>query len=85
MLAQETIAGSAVEYANEVYAKLGQEVKARAQAGKLGYLKHLQIGIKRYCYLCFPALVFPGYVRRVAKHLCKFQTRRALSQIRKVR
>lgn len=37
MLAQETMAGSAVEYANEVYAKLGQEVKARAQAGKLGY------------------------------------------------
>ena len=27
----------AVEYANEVYAQLGQEVKARAQAGKLGY------------------------------------------------
>ncbi len=37
MLAQETMAGSAVEYANEVYAKLGREVKARAQAGKLGY------------------------------------------------
>lgn len=37
MLAQETIAGSQVEYANEVYADLGQEVKARAQAGKLGY------------------------------------------------
>lgn len=37
MLAQETIAGSAVEYANEAYAKLGREVKARAQAGKLGY------------------------------------------------
>lgn len=37
MLAQETISGSAVEYANEVYADLGQEVKARAQAGKLGY------------------------------------------------
>ncbi len=37
MLAQDNIAGSAVEYANEVYAKLGQEVKARAQAGKLGY------------------------------------------------
>lgn len=37
MLAQETIAGSTVEYANEVYADLGQEVKARAQAGKLGY------------------------------------------------
>ncbi len=37
MLEQETIAGSAVEYANEVYADLGQEVKTRAQAGKLGY------------------------------------------------
>lgn len=37
MLAQETIAGSQVEYANEVYADLGQEVKARAQSGKLGY------------------------------------------------
>ena len=30
-LAQETIDGVAVEYANEVYAQLGQEVKARAQ------------------------------------------------------
>lgn len=37
MLAQETIASSVVEYTNEIYAKLGQEVKARAQAGKLGY------------------------------------------------
>ena len=37
ILPQDTIAGSSVEYANEVYAKLGQEVKARAQAGKLGY------------------------------------------------
>lgn len=37
MLAQETIAGENVEYANEVYADLGLEVKARAQAGKLGY------------------------------------------------
>lgn len=36
-LEQETIDGVAVEYANEVYAQLGQEVKARAQAGKLGY------------------------------------------------
>lgn len=36
-LEQETISGSAVEYANEIYADLGQEVKARAQAGKLGY------------------------------------------------
>ena len=32
-LAQETIDGVAVEYANEVYAQLGQEVKARAQRG----------------------------------------------------
>lgn len=37
MLGQETIEGNAVDYANEVYADLGQEVKARAQAGKLGY------------------------------------------------
>lgn len=37
MLAQETVAGSAVEYANEVYTKLGLGVKERAQAGKLGY------------------------------------------------
>lgn len=37
MLAQDAIEGSSVEYANEVYADLGQEVKARAQAGKLGY------------------------------------------------
>ena len=37
ILDQETMAGSQVEYANEAYAKLGSEVKARAQAGKLGY------------------------------------------------
>lgn len=37
MLPQEIIEGNMVEYANEVYVKLGQEVKARAQAGKLGY------------------------------------------------
>lgn len=37
MLGQETIEGSKVEYANEVYAGLGKEVKTRAQAGKLGY------------------------------------------------
>lgn len=37
MLPQDTIAGSSVEYANEIYAKLGLEVKTRAQAGKLGY------------------------------------------------
>lgn len=37
MLRQETMAGTAVEYANEVYVKLGLEVKTRAQAGKLGY------------------------------------------------
>lgn len=44
-LAQETIDGVAVEYANEVYAQLGQEVKARAQAGKLGY--DILLAIKR--------------------------------------
>lgn len=37
MLEQEAMAGSGVEYANEAYAKLGSEIKARAQAGKLGY------------------------------------------------
>lgn len=37
MIEQENVAGSSVEYANEVYAKLGMEVRARAQAGKLGY------------------------------------------------
>ena len=37
MLEQETMSGSNVEYANEVCANLGQEVKARARAGKLGY------------------------------------------------
>lgn len=36
-LPQDTMPGSMVGYTNEVYAKLGQEVKARAQAGKLGY------------------------------------------------
>ena len=37
ILEQENIEGSQVEYANEVCTKLSQEVKARAQAGKLGY------------------------------------------------
>ena len=37
ILEQADMGGSSVEYANEVYAKLGDEVKARAQAGKLGY------------------------------------------------
>ena len=37
ILEQETIEGSQVEYANEVCANLSQEVKTRAQAGKLGY------------------------------------------------
>lgn len=37
ILDQKTIAGSQIEYANEVFANLGLEVKTRAQAGKLGY------------------------------------------------
>lgn len=37
ILEQPTIEGSQVEYANEVCANLSQEVKTRAQAGKLGY------------------------------------------------
>lgn len=37
ILEQKTIEGSQVEYVNEVCANLSQEVKTRAQAGKLGY------------------------------------------------
>lgn len=37
MLPQETVPGTLVEYANVAYADLGEEVKGRAQAGKLGY------------------------------------------------
>lgn len=37
MLEQETMENDPVEYANQAYAKVGVEVKARAQAGKLGY------------------------------------------------
>lgn len=37
ILEQETIEGSQVEYANEVCANLSQEIKTRAQAGKIGY------------------------------------------------
>lgn len=37
ILEQEDLAGSRIEYANEAYARLGLEVKTRAQAGKLGY------------------------------------------------
>lgn len=37
ILPQETMPGGTVEYANEAYAKLGLEVRGRAQAGKLGY------------------------------------------------
>ncbi len=37
MLEQETMEGSKTEYANEVYANVGTEVKIRAQAAKIGY------------------------------------------------
>ncbi len=37
MMDQESQENGEVEYANQIYAKLGSEVKARAQAGKLGY------------------------------------------------
>lgn len=53
MLEQETIGGSAVEYANEVYADLGQEVKARAQAGKLGYDILINERGKRYGFYLY--------------------------------
>jgi len=53
LLAQETIAGSQVEYANEVYAKLGQEVKIRAQAGKLGYDILLNERVRQYGFYLY--------------------------------
>ena len=37
MITQEDFGGISVSYANESYINLGDEVKARAQAGKLGY------------------------------------------------
>lgn len=37
MLQQENIAGSSVEYANQVCANMGEEIKAQAQTAKLGY------------------------------------------------
>lgn len=37
ILAQEELGGSDVEYSNDLYADMGQEVKTQAQAGKLGY------------------------------------------------
>ena len=53
MLPQDAIAGSMVEYANEAYAKLGQEVKARAQAGKLGYDILVNEREKRYGFYLY--------------------------------
>ena len=37
ILSQDNFGGSNVEYSNELYVDLGQEVKDQAQAGKLGY------------------------------------------------
>ena len=37
MIPQEIMDGNHVEYENELYANLGQEVRMRAQEGKLGY------------------------------------------------
>lgn len=53
MLPQDTMAGSMVEYANEVYAKLGLEVKGRAQAGKLGYDILLNEREKKYGFYLY--------------------------------
>lgn len=53
MLGQETIEGSQVEYANEVYADLGLEVKTRAQAGKLGYEILLNERTKQYGFYLY--------------------------------
>lgn len=53
MLAQETIGGTAVEYTNEVYANVGTEVKARAQAGKLGYDVLINERTKQYGFYLY--------------------------------
>lgn len=53
MLRQETIDGSAVEYANEAYANAGAEVKARAQAGKLGYDILINERVKQYGFYLY--------------------------------
>lgn len=37
IISQDNLGGSNVEYSNDLLADLGQEVKAQAQAGKLGY------------------------------------------------
>ena len=66
-LAQETIDGVAVEYANEVYAQLGQEVKARAQAGKLGYDILLNERERMFGFICIRAMTLQPQILRVTR------------------
>ena len=47
------LGGSTVDYANEAYAKLGQEVKARAQAGKLGYDIQINEKLRQYGFYLY--------------------------------
>ena len=53
MLPQETVPGTLVEYANVAYADLGEEVKGRAQAGKLGYDILINERAKKYGFYLY--------------------------------
>lgn len=53
ILGQADLGGSTVDYANEAYAKLGQEVKARAQAGKLGYDIQINEKLRQYGFYLY--------------------------------
>ena len=62
----------AVEYANEVYAQLGQEVKARAQAGKLGYDILLNERERLFGFYLYKAMTLQPQIQRVT-HPAYFQ------------
>lgn len=53
MISQEDFGGSSVSYANESYINLGDEVKARAQAGKLGYEILVNERTRRYGFYLY--------------------------------
>ena len=57
----------AVEYANEVYAQLGQEVKARAQAGKLGYDILLNERERMFGFYLYKAMTLQPQILRVTR------------------
>lgn len=66
-LTQETIAGSQVEYSNQVCANLGTEVKARAQAGKLGYDILINEREKKYGFYLYKGKDLTAKTTRVTR------------------